>query len=312
MTVATATAPQKSSAAKLPHVTVCICTYRRPAMLERLLHRLEGQETRDAFTYSVVVADNDGQRSAEPLVTAFVERSPLEVLYCHEPRQNIALARNCAINHARGDYIAFIDDDEFPTDDWLLRLMDACHVYDAAGILGPVRPHFESPPPAWILKGRFCDRPEPATGTVLEGKKCRTGNVLFRRSILKGSTEPFRAQFGTGGEDVDFFHRMTSEGGVFVWCNEAVAYETVPPSRWTRRYMLQRALLRGRNNVKLSHGRAILIATSMVAFPLYSLILPFTALFGHHHFMKYTIRCCDHLGRLLAAIGLNPVSTRNM
>ena len=33
----------------------------------------------------------------------------MQPIYCVEPRQNIALTRNKAIEHAKGDFIAFID-----------------------------------------------------------------------------------------------------------------------------------------------------------------------------------------------------------
>ena len=97
-----------------------------------------------------------------------------------------------------------------------------------------------------------------------------------------------------------------------MWCNEAVAYETVPPSRWTRKYALQRALLRGKNSLKISEGRIVLLAKSIIAVPLYTIILPFSLLAGHHRFMKLSIRCCDHIGRLLAAVGLHPMEARPM
>ena len=138
-------------------------------------------------------------------------------------------------------------------------MLKTCETYDAAG-LGPVRPHFEAPPPDWIIKGRFCERPEHETGTIVGWQESRTGNVLFRRSILDGTEEPFDSAFGTGGEDVDFFLRMAKRGCVFRWCNEGVVYETVPKERWTRTYMLKRALLRGRNNLKLPVNRARLLA----------------------------------------------------
>lgn len=298
--------------ARRPHLTVCICTYKRAALLQRLLEKLSEQETGDAFTYSVVVADNDAARSAEPLVADLAPKLSYPVVYCHEPTQNIALVRNQALAHARGDFNVFIDDDEFPVPRWLAELLSTCEKHQAAGVLGPVRPHFDSPPPAWLIRGRFCERPEHPTGTVMEGSKCRTGNVLFRRSILPANEEPFRREFGTGGEDVDFFQRMTARGHVFVWCNEAVAYETVPPARWTRRFMINRALLRGRNNLKLKDARARRVAESCVAVPVYSLILPFTLLFGQHVFMHYAIRFFDHLGRLLTVVNLNPVGERPM
>lgn len=296
----------------LPHLSVCICTYKRPVLLRRLLEELEKQETGGAFTYSVVVADNDAKRSAEALVAEFAQRTPGRVAYCCEPQQNIALVRNRAIENASGDFIVFIDDDEFPVTAWLAELWRNCERFGVAGVLGPVRPHFDAPPPTWLIKGRFCERPEFPTGTPLAWSQCRTGNVLFRRSILPVGTPPFRAQFGTGGEDVDFFQRMSTAGAKFIWCNEAVAYETVPPSRWTRRYALQRALLRGKNSLKISEGRLVLLAKSIVAVPLYAIVLPFSLLAGHHRFMKLLIRCCDHVGRLLAAVGLHPMDARPM
>lgn len=295
-----------------PHLSVCVCTYKRPELLRRLLTELEKQQTGGAFDFSVVVADNDAVRSAEPLVAEFAARAPGRVTYCSEPRRNIALVRNCAVAHARGDFIVFIDDDEFPVPAWLAELWSNCERHGVAGVLGPVRPHFDSPPPDWLIKGRFCERPEYPTGTPLTWTQCRTGNVLFRRSILPADTPPFREEFATAGEDVDFFQRMTASGAKFIWCNEAPAYETVPPSRWTRRYALQRALLRGNNSLKIVEGRTVRLATSMIAVPLYGLVLPFSLLAGHHRFMKLLISCCDHLGRLFAAVGLNPVSQRPM
>ena len=52
-------------AAALPHVCICICTYRRPDYLKRLLAALHDLSTGGLFTYSVLVADNDREKSAE-------------------------------------------------------------------------------------------------------------------------------------------------------------------------------------------------------------------------------------------------------
>jgi succinoglycan biosynthesis protein ExoM len=279
-------------------------------MLARLLDTLAAQQTQSRFRYEAVIADNDPLQSAKPVVEAFRSSSAMAVTYGHEPRKNIALARNEALRHATGEFVAFIDDDEFPEQDWLLRMHHTCETHKVAGVLGPVRPHFEDAPPSWIIKGRFCDRPEHPTGRKMNWEESRTGNVLFRRSLITGDAQPFLESFGTGGEDKDFFMRMAERGHSFCWCNEGVTYETVPPDRWTRRYVLTRALLRGNNILKHPGQRLRLLATSAVAAPVYSIALPFTLLFGHHVFMKYCIRLCDHAGRLLGAIGMNPVKAR--
>jgi glycosyltransferase involved in cell wall biosynthesis len=293
-----------------PLVCVCICTLHRPALLERLLERLDGQQTAGRLRLSIVVVDNDRGASAREVALAFASRSRWPLRYVVEPRRNIALARNAALRVATGDFIAFIDDDEFPRSDWLLHMLGACEHFAASGVLGPVRPHFDATPPSWVVKGGFCERPEHASGRVMRWDECRTGNVLFRRSILDGVEPAFREEFGTGGEDKDFFMRMTERRHVFRWCNEGIAYETVPPARWTRSYMLKRALLRGRNILKHPGQRLRLIASSIVALPVYTVMLPFTLVFGQHVFMKYCIRFCDHTGRLLALVGLNPIKAR--
>lgn len=292
------------------HISVCICTFRRAAMLNRLLVEIARQQTDGRFTFSIVVVDNDEQQSGRPVVTEFTAKYPVETVYCFEPRKNIALARNTVLEHARGDYIAFIDDDEFPVPEWLQMMLKTCEEYQAAGVLGPVRPHFDEPPPRWIIDGRFCERPEHPTGRVMDWEESRTGNVLFQKRILNGAPQAFNPEFGNGGEDKDFFMRMTQQGCVFRWCNEGVTYETVPPSRWERKYMLKRALLRGKNILKHPTGRARILATSVVAVPIYLALLLPMLLLGQHRFMKYCIKFCDHLGRLLAFAGINPVNER--
>ena len=294
----------------LPQITVCVCTFERPQLLARLLEALEHQCTEDRFGHSVVVTDNDPAQSARATVEQFTRRSRLPVLYATEPRRNIALARNEALRHAGGDFIAFIDDDEFPVDGWLLRMLTTCEQYAAAGVLGPVRPHFEEVPPAWVIKGGFWSRPEYPTGRIMDWEESRTGNVLFRREILPEGGPAFLEVFVNGGEDKDFFMRMTQQGHVFRWCAEGIAHETVPRERWTRTYLLRRALLRGRNILKHPGQKGRLLVKSVVAVPLYTVALPFTLLFGQHVFMKYCIRWCDHAGRLLGAVGLNPVNAR--
>src|SRR5262245_47054838 len=105
-------------------ISVCVCTFQRPGLLRKLLERLEEQRTNGRFTFSVVVTDNDSGRSSERVVAEFVATSRIAVTYTCESRQNIALARNEALNHAAGDVVAFIDDDEFPATGWLGEVVE--------------------------------------------------------------------------------------------------------------------------------------------------------------------------------------------
>ena len=291
-------------------ISVCICTFKRPELLRRLLFELGKQETAERFSYSIVVADNDRQQSARDIVAQFTAGASVATTYCVEDEQNVALARNKALEHADGDYIAFIDDDEFPAEDWLVRMLSACEQCGADGVLGPVRPFFAELPPPWLTKSRLCERPEHRTGHRLHWRETRTGNVLFRRGILNGRETSFRREFGNGGEDQDFFRRMIQEGHRFVWCNEAVVYETVPPARWRRRYFFKRALRRGQNERLFLSTRSIV--KSLVAVPAYAALLPVMGVFGQAALMDCSVRLLDHVGKLLGAVGISVVRGENL
>ena len=126
-------------AANVPHISVCICTFRRPNFLNGLLQKLDLQKTESSFTFSLIIVDNDASESAKETVLQFRNTSPLEVRCFVEPEQNIALARNKALENAKGDFIAFIDDDELPVTDWLIKLFQTCQAYQVDGVLGEKR-----------------------------------------------------------------------------------------------------------------------------------------------------------------------------
>jgi len=293
------------------HICVCVCTYKRPLLLKDLLEKLQDQITKDLFTYSIVVADNDYKQSAKDVVRAFRATSGISITYCVEPEQNIALARNRALENAEGDFVAFIDDDEFPKKDWLYRLFEACNKYGADGVLGPVRPLFEIQPAQWLIKWKSIERPNHKSGYKMHWAETRTGNVLLKREVLEGKGNRFSREFGSGSEDVDFFRRMIQKGKTFVWCNEAIVYEIVPETRCRRSYQIKLALLRGGNSLKHPTGRASRVLKSFIALPGYGLALPLLFVFNDIFFMTYMIKFCDHLGRLMAVVGLRPVKERN-
>jgi succinoglycan biosynthesis protein ExoM len=291
---------------EMTHISVCVCTFKRPQLLSRLLHELARQDTGGRFTYSMVVVDNDHLRSAEAVVSDFAKDTPISAVYCVEPQQNIARARNKAVENAEGDFIAFIDDDEFPTKHWLLTLFNACERYRVDGVLGPVKPHFDEKAPKWVVTGKFYDRPTYPTGFVIDWKKGRTGNVLLKSQLFAAEDQPFKPEFVTG-EDQDFFRRMIETGRAFIWCDEAVAYETVPPIRWKRTFMLRRALLRGKTRMLYPTFGVLDIAKSIIALPVYTVALPFALVLGHHRFMALLVKLFDHVGKLLALLGINPI-----
>jgi glycosyltransferase involved in cell wall biosynthesis len=298
------------------HISVCICTFKRPKLLARLLGELQNQITNNLFTYSAVVVDNDHAQSANDTVTSGKKNAGLVIDYFVEPEQNIALARNKAIENASGNFLAFIDDDEFPESTWLLNLYKTIHKFSADGVLGPVKPHFEAKPPRWVVNGKICELPSYKTGKVLRANQTRTGNVLFAKQIFQDQNNRFDPKFGrTGGEDIDFFKRMTKKGRVFVWCNEAPVYETVPPERWKISFHLKKFLRAGGlagENMRKAPLRGIRFFIKFAGgLTLYLLFLPFSFLFGPQVYVSCLKKAVYHFAWIFGYLGFVMVRYKN-
>ena len=154
------------------HISICVSSYKRPAMLRKLLGELRRLETRDRFTFSVVVSDNDPEESGRPVVEDVSSDYPVRIEYVTEPRRNISYARNASLARATGEAIAFIDDDEWPQPDWLVNHVSALQRPGVAGVPGPV-----APPPI-TLRPKSSGPTARALIVLSPRPEFRTGNVL--------------------------------------------------------------------------------------------------------------------------------------
>jgi succinoglycan biosynthesis protein ExoM len=293
-----------------PLISVCVCTYQRPRQLRQLLESLNQQATKGLFNFSIVVVDNDARQSARSIVKSCAERLSVPIAYGVEPRQNIALARNASVAMATGGLVAFVDDDEEPSSDWLRTLYEVLIEYGVDGVIGRVVPRFEEDAPFWAVNGWVFQRPVFETGEVIHWTAAATNNALVKREVLLELDGPFRTQFGAGGEDRDLFRRAIERGRVFVWSAESVCHERVPRERTRVAFQLRRALLRGKIALRGPAGGRRGILKSAIAVPLYALALPVCLMMGSHVFVTCLVRSFDHVGKLLATCGINLVGDK--
>lgn len=120
----------------------------------------------------------------------------------------------------------------------------------------------------------------------------------------------FDPAFGlTGGEDVDFFGKQISVGRVFVWCNEAEVYETVPPERWRIAFHMEKFFRIGTINGKQLRKRGLSglvgFLKSTFAVPLRILIFLFSFPFGKHVWVLPALKLAYYGGCFLAYFGLS-------
>lgn len=238
-----------------PLISICVCTFRRPDGLARLLSHLRSIEVPAGCALELLVVDNDPTGSARPHFENCTTAWPWPARYLVETGPGVGFARTRCVQEALGNWIAYIDDDEWPEPLWLVELWKQRESVDADGVFGPVLAVFESSPPDWLVRSGFYNRRRQASGLLMHWSNCASGNVLFRRQLFfdVGGFDPAFSR--SGSEDSDFFWRCLERGAKFVWCDEAIAHEGVPPGRMTWAYVSRRAYIAGQNYARLHAHR---------------------------------------------------------
>lgn len=228
---------------QLPNVVLGVITCRNPAGLEKLLRSLSEHDK--SLFYRLVVVENDqakdGMEVCERLNAAgFTPR--IEVHF--ESRQGISYARNRVLTESRSepfDYVAMLDDDEYPTQGWLHKLVRKARAEGADVVCGPVVGVLPTPPAPPLLESDF-ERP----GWTQRGDRTlvlATGNVLFSAALVeRHAGDWFAGSYAlTGSEDSEFLLRTFSRGAKHAVEMDAVVYEDVPASRATEAWLRRRA-----------------------------------------------------------------------
>ena len=225
-------AAASATTAGTPTLTAVVCTRNRPEMLARCLaslHELAQAPAAARVRLEILVVDN---APSDDRTREIVARSR-EARYIQAPVQGLDFARNCALREARGDFVAFFDDDVTVDGGWLDGFVAALAADpDAAAVTGPVLP-YELATRAQILfeeYGGFGHRFDRirhetarATDPLFPCKPGRVGagcNMAVRRSLtlaLGGFDEALDTGAPLpGGGDLDIFYRLLRAGHAIV------------------------------------------------------------------------------------------------
>jgi succinoglycan biosynthesis protein ExoM len=222
-------------------VLICIPTFQRPKMLQRLLEAIAGLQT--SADISVLVADNDARQRAGLTLCLGLEDYRWRLTAVVAPERGIAQARNVLIEYALtsdAQFIAMIDDDEWPEKHWIDQLLKTARATGADIVQGSVL----------FGTSSHADIRRPTGPVVLPQG---AGNLLIRRTLLEEMTAPwFDPQFGlSGGEDQEFFVRLKHAGKRFAWSDEARAHGAVPKARLGTAWLLRRSYSTGNSDMRV-------------------------------------------------------------
>ena len=131
-----------------PYISIIIPTYRRHDDLLLCLesiNKLEG-----SIPFEVLIIDNDPDTNFAPkFLNSF---SHLNLYVFKESSPGLHNARHKAMENAKGEVLAFLDDDVEVTSKWLKSIYEAFRDPDVMMLSGNNLPKFLGDPPKWLIE----------------------------------------------------------------------------------------------------------------------------------------------------------------
>jgi len=246
------------------NICICICTHSRYDLLGRLLEALEKVDTGgelEGVNVEILFVDNSSCPKTKEKIQSIAPRFPISLRYVAEPERGISQARNRAVQEALAsgaDFIAFIDDDDLPTSNWLLELFSEQRRTDAHIVFGCWI--MSSDMPGWVKKsGIFKTKKRGGGGKEKQGSSklpymASTCNVLIGREVFERSNfrefvfDP-RLSY-SGGEDKDFFIRALQNGANITTAPNSIVIRNHDSKRYSVAGLLRRGFKNGCSHMK--------------------------------------------------------------
>jgi glycosyltransferase involved in cell wall biosynthesis len=192
-------------------VSLVICTRNRYEQLEHALQRLLA--LRPSATWELILVDNGSTDETATTLGRFEKQfaCPVKVLY--EPQPGLGRARNRGWRAAEGEVIAFTDDDCYPADDFLDRVVQ-CFAASDLGFMGGQILLFD--PTDYPITIQLLDeRIELTPGGFIPAGLIQGANLALRRTTLEaigGFDDGLGAGTPFACEDVDVLARASGAG----------------------------------------------------------------------------------------------------
>jgi glycosyltransferase involved in cell wall biosynthesis len=204
----------------------------------------------------LLIVDNGSTDDTLAVAREVAASRPALVRVIEEPRTGLSIARNTGVREARGDVIAFADDDAFPEPGWLLALVGALQRDDVLAAGGPVEPLFQGELPSW-----FSARYLPYLAAWDKGTEIRSltyneyprgNNIGFRREVFErfGYFSPHLGRTGSSllsCEEIELCLRIERGGGQILYVPGARIRHLTVTERITPSWLAKRFAAQGRS-----------------------------------------------------------------
>ncbi len=231
-------------------VSIIICTHRseRYGDFKEAINSLLSQSYNNL---EIIVVVDGNKELYDKILKSGIKANKITL---NEKNLGLSESRNRGIKEAKGDIIAFFDDDAVADKNWIKELVKMYEEKEAIAAGGKLLPKWVSKKPRllpeeyyWLIGATYKGFPEEVT----EVRNTFGSNLSFKADVLK-ALGGFRGEMGVKGkgllqsEETELCERMKGKFGRGVVYNpDAVVYHKVFPDRLKMRFLLRRAFWQG-------------------------------------------------------------------
>jgi len=260
------------------NLTVILCTFNRHQLLAKALESVAASELPSSVEWEVLVVDNNSRDQTREVTEGYCRRYPGRFRYLFEPRQGKSFALNSGVGQARGEILAFMDDDVTVEPTWLQNLTAALYGNEWAGAGGRIILQWPASLPNWLsTSGPYARHPFPGFDQGGEAKELIGPpfgtNMAFRKELFE-KHGGFRTDLGPvpgneiRAEDTEFGRRAIAAGERLRYEPSAVVYHPVPENRIDRKFFLKWRFDYGRGIAREFPVRPLRLVSSLTAWTL--------------------------------------------
>lgn len=238
-------------------ISVIICTYNRSSDLLTLLRNLEQLEVPPGIEREFLVIDNNSTDDTRTVCESFVQKNSGLYRYLFEGRQGKSFALNTGIRNARGEILAFTDDDCIPDRGWLAAIAREFSADPALTVLGGRVELFNASHKPYTILTRK-ERIVVSTATeILQTAHIIGCNMAIHRRAL-AAVDGFDPALGPAtktlsSEDTDFLYMIFRKQFLMVYSPDVLVYHNHGRTTDAEIEALKRAYFVGRGAVYCKH-----------------------------------------------------------
>lgn len=194
----------------MPTVSIITPTYNRFNLLPQAIQSVLAQTFAD---FEMLIIDDGSEPGIEPVVNEFADK---RLIYLHQKHSGRSIARNLGLQAARGEFIAFLDDDDLFYSQKFAHEVAFFHKHPQVDIISSGFRLIDAEKKRISVWKPWLHKPDLNAGNCLYGCPLASCASVFRSSALMRMDHWFDPAFFIAQTD-DFFLRMLLSGARFEW-----------------------------------------------------------------------------------------------